>query len=270
MRAGVEQVGASGGLVEHADRLERPEHRHQHRGSVDHRRVDDLALAAALRFEQCAHDAVGEEHAATTEVADHVERRHRRLARSTEVGERTRERDVVDVVTGGLRIRPVLAPAGHPSEHQLRVPGVTGIRADSETFHHAGAEPFDQRIGRLDEGEQRLDAVGVLEVDRDVLAPAQQHVEVRRVGQRSAYGARPLDPDHLGTHVGEQHRGERAGPDAGDLDDLVAVEWSNHGCQLRFDVGWVIMLVRTCPPMASASTGHSGAGWSWPMSDSSR
>ena len=79
------------------------EHRHQHRGAVDHRRVDDLALPAALRLEQRAHDAEGEQHAAAAEVADQVERRHRRLAGAAEWAERAGERDVVDVVAGGLR-----------------------------------------------------------------------------------------------------------------------------------------------------------------------
>ena len=59
--------------------------------------------------------------------------------------------------------------------------------------------------------------------------PRSKHVAVRPVGQRSAHGAGALDPDHLGAHVGEQHRGERPGADAGDLDDAVSVEWSSHG-----------------------------------------
>src|SRR4030081_2249288 len=34
-----------------------------------------------------------------------------------------RQRDVVDVVAGRLRVRPVLAPAGQPPVHELRVAG---------------------------------------------------------------------------------------------------------------------------------------------------
>ena len=39
------------------------------------------------------------------------------------------------------------------------------------------------------------------------------------LGSRAADGAGALDADDLGAHVGEHHRRERAGPDAGDLDD---------------------------------------------------
>ena len=48
---------------------------------------------------------------AAAEVADQVQRRHRRLAAAADRLERAGERDVVDVVPGGLRQRAVLAPA---------------------------------------------------------------------------------------------------------------------------------------------------------------
>ena len=126
--------------------------RHEHCGTVDHGRVDDLALAAALRFEEGTHHAVGEEHAAAAEVADHVERRYRRLAGPAEVREGAGERDVVDVVAGGLGVRAFLPPAGHAPEHELRVAGEALVGADAEPFHHARAEPFDERIGRARRG----------------------------------------------------------------------------------------------------------------------
>ena len=51
---------------------------------------------------------------------------------------------------------------------------------------------------------------------------------VRRVGRRAADGLRALDADDLGAHVGQQHGRERAGADAGDLDDPVSSEGSSH------------------------------------------
>jgi hypothetical protein len=54
--------------------------------AVDHRGVDHLPLTAALRLEQRTHHAVREEHAAAAEVTDHVQRRHRRLARRDRSG----------------------------------------------------------------------------------------------------------------------------------------------------------------------------------------
>ena len=104
VRAGVEQVGAAL-LAPDPGLRHRPEHRHQRRRAVDHRGVDDLPLAAALRLEQGADHAVGEEHAAAAEVADEVQRRHRCLTGAADVGEGAGERDVVDVVAGPRRVR---------------------------------------------------------------------------------------------------------------------------------------------------------------------
>ena len=127
-----------------------------------------------------------------------------------------------------MRVRAVLAPAGHPAEHQLGVAGEALVGPDAEPLHHARAEALDQRVGVLDEVEQRRRAVGVLEVDGDVAPAAQRDVAVRRVGRRAAHRLGALDADHLGAHVGQQHRRERAGADAGDLDDPIAGEWSGH------------------------------------------
>ena len=55
------------------------------------------------------------------------------------------------------------------------------------------------------------------------------------VGVGVAHRLGAVDADHVGAHVGEQHRRERAWPDAGDLDDAVAVQWSRHGSSLQFD-----------------------------------
>ena len=70
------------------------------------------------------------------------------------------------------------------------------------------------------------DAVGLLEVDGDVAPAAVQHVAVRRGRGRPAHGVGALDADDVGAHVGQHHGGERPRPDAGDLDDAVALQWS--------------------------------------------
>ena len=179
--AGVEQVRASL-VVPDAHGPEGVEHGHQHRGAVDHGRVDDLALAGALGFEQGAHDAEGQEHAAAAEVADQVERRNGRLAATADGVERAGEGDVVDVVAGGLGVGAVLAPAGHAAVDELGVAGQAVIRADAEALGHAGAEALDEHVGLLDHGEHRLDALRALEVDADRAAAAVQDVGGRRLG----------------------------------------------------------------------------------------
>ena len=114
-------------------------------------------------------------------------------AGAAEVRERAGERDVVDVVAGGLRERPVLAPAGHPPVDEARVAGEALVGPDAEALHHARAEALDERVGALDQVEQRRHAVGVLQVDGDVAPAAQQHVAMRLVGRRPRDRLRPVD-----------------------------------------------------------------------------
>ena len=91
-----------------------------------------------------------------------------------------------------------------------------------------GRKPSIERVGTLDELEQGGGAIWMLEVDRHVASTAQQDVGGRRVGSRTTHRLRTLDPDHLGAHVGQQHRGERTGSDARELDDADAVERACH------------------------------------------
>ena len=52
---------------------------------------------------------------------------------------------------------------------------------------------------------------------------------MRLVGGGTTHRSRTLDPYDLGSEVGEEHGGEGAGADAGDLDDAFSVEGSGHG-----------------------------------------
>ena len=107
------------------------------------------------------------------------------------------------------------------------------VGADAQPFHHAGPEALDQRVGTLDEIEQRADAVGVLEVDGDVAPAAQHEVGTGVAGDGPTRDLCPLDADHVGAEIGQQHRRERAGPDAGELDDAVARERAGaHWCTM--------------------------------------
>ena len=107
-----------------------------------------------------------------------------------------------------------------------------------------------------DEVEQRGHAVGVLEVDGHVAPAAQRGCRRGGVaGRRAAHGLGPLDAEHLGAHVGQHHGGERAGADAGDLDDPVAGQRSGHGRQTSPTDG----ADRCGRVTASTIVGHSGS-----------
>ena len=139
-------------------------------------------FARAARFEHPAHHAEGQEHAAAAEVADHVDRRRGRLPGAPEVRERAGERDVVDVVTGGLRERTVLAPPGHAPVHEPRVAREAHVGPEPESLGDAGPVPLDERVGPLHQPQHGLDAVGVLEVDGDVAATAPRRRRTRSAG----------------------------------------------------------------------------------------
>ena len=78
---------------------------------------------------------------AAAEVADEVERRHGGSPARPMSCRAPVERDVVDVVAGRLRQRPVLAPAGHPAVDEPRVAGEAPVGAEAEPLGHPGRKP---------------------------------------------------------------------------------------------------------------------------------
>ena len=198
-------------------------HRVQVGRAVDDRRVDDLALAAEPGLEEGGEDADDEVRRAATEVADQVGRevRSRLVLAHPEQG--AGDGDVVHVVAGRLRQRPALPPPGHPAVDQPRVARQALLGTEPEAFRRARAHALDQHVRLGDEVEDGRDRVGLLEVQRHARTPPVEQV-VRSAGQHLP--ARPLDPDHVGTEVGQDHAGVRARPDAGDLDDLDPLEGS--------------------------------------------
>jgi hypothetical protein len=67
-----------------------------------------------------------------------VERGDGHLAAPTDRHERAGERDVVDIVSGGLRERTVLPPAGDPPVDEARVARAADVGAKPEALHDAG------------------------------------------------------------------------------------------------------------------------------------
>ncbi len=132
------------------------------------------------------------------------------------------ERDVVDVMSGRVRVRTVLAPAGHPPVDELRVAGQAVVGPDAESLGHARTEGLEQRVRLLDEAQDELDACGALQIDADRAPPALQHVRRRRLGIATVHTIGAIELDDVCTHVGQHERAERTRSDACDLDDLHA------------------------------------------------
>ena len=87
------------------------------------------------------------------------------------------ERDVVDVVAGGLGVGAVLAPAGHAAVAPAAGcgPGRRRGRCPSRSVT-PGRKPSISASAFSTSEQQRLDAVGVLQVDADRAAAPVQHV----------------------------------------------------------------------------------------------
>ena len=108
--------------------------------------VDDAALAGPAGGENAADDAEGEPERAAG-VAEHGRRHDRRGARALRQRQRAGQREIVEVVAGGLRQRPVLSPAGHAAVDEARVAlGAVG-GPEAEPLHHARPVALDQRVG---------------------------------------------------------------------------------------------------------------------------
>ena len=248
MRASVEEilVAAFGPATE---RLHVEEERHQRCCAVAHRGVDDLAPAGFLRFQQCGEHADDHVERAAAEIADQVERRHRRFL-GADRGKRAGDGDVVDVMTGGIGQRAFLAPAGHAAIDEPWIAREHDFRAEAEPLHHAGAKAFDQRIGAGKQVEHLCDRRLVLEVELDHLAAA------ARDRLHALLCTDAIERDDLSAHVGQHHAGERTGTDAGEFDDAEARERAG-GADGRV-LSWFIEHV-LFPRVAGDADGSAGA-----------
>ena len=132
------------------------------------------------------------------------------------------QRDVVDVVAGGLRQRTGLAPTGDTAVDQLWLPLQTHIRAQSERLHDAGSKALDQHVGPCDQPQRDLTRFRPLEVQRDGLASPRQHVAVARgKGCHAAWLARfawTVNADDPRAMIGQHHAGEGRWPQSGKFD----------------------------------------------------
>jgi hypothetical protein len=142
--------------------------------------------------------------------------------------QRARDRDVVDVVAGGLRQRPILAPAGDAPVDQPWIAREARLGAEPEPFGHAGTKAFDQRVGLFRQRQHDLDCLRLLEIEGDRAPAARHHVELGIERQAEIGALEPIDAQDVGAHVGEQHAAEWSGPDPGQLQNAHAREWTAH------------------------------------------
>ena len=132
-------------------------------------------------------------------------------------------------MTGALRERTLLAPAGDAAVHELRVAREAGVGAKPQALGDPRPKSFDQRVGALDEVEHDFHGAGILEIERNGIAVAQQRVVFQRTRNAELPRLLAIDAQHRRAQIGEQHRAHRPGADAGELDDFQAVQRSHIG-----------------------------------------
>ena len=216
-------------------RMEGQVHRLQQRAAIGHRGVDHLAFAGLAGMQHRSQHAHREQHGAATEVGHQVERRHRAAFGSTDGVQGPRQREVVQVVTRGVRERAALPPPGHATVDQPRVARQAGLGAQAQALHHTGAEALDQHVGRAHQAQGGRTALGPTEVERHRAAPALQHVAGRIEQRRLGAAAGPVDAQHVGAQVGQQHAAERRRPHGRELDHAHAAQRTGARARCRHD-----------------------------------
>src|SRR5574337_722875 len=128
-----------------------------------------------------------------------------------------------------------ITPCKDASVSPIDTPTRTGIRPGAPALHRAGAEVLDQHVRLAGEAPHDVLPLGPAQVERERALVARLHLppdrgaalqqppaaqrvaaadpRARRVGGR-------LDLDHVGAEVGQRLRGERAGDQLAELDDL--------------------------------------------------
>ena len=153
--------------------------------------------------------------------------------------------------------RPGSAEARRADDDEPRVPRLQHLWTDAHTVEGAGAEVLDHNIGVLGEPKERLDALGLAEVQRDASLVAVHVVEVAaRVGielaSREVHELREtgrigsvtrLDLDYVRTVVGEHPRRVRSGEHPREVEHDDAVERATPR-------SWPVRGRRTGPPWA--------------------
>ena len=196
-------------------------------GAVDDRRVDHLAAAASSGLVEGGQHAHQQVHAPAGEVADEVEWDLRGTSCLPDRVQRSRGRDVRDVMPGGMCDGAILTPPGHASVDQLGSAQQAWFGADPETFGHPGTESFEQDVGVLCQGKHCLGATGFREIDGNrALSAVEQVVGPRHELHPSA--ARAVDTHHVGTQIREQHSAEWPRSDSGYLENLHAGQWASR------------------------------------------
>ena len=211
---------------------------HELRERLEHRHLDRLAAAGALRIEDG-----GQQRDRRLQPHRAVGQRDRRVARlgATLLREQRGDADgpLNQVVVRGLAgVRAVFAVTEGADVDDLRIHRRHRVVTQAEPRHRLRADVVDQRIATRRQTQAGIAALGLLEVEDDrALVAVQVHrhrahagVAHRADGAQVVAGRR-LDLDDVGTQVAERLRGVRPHHHGGQVENAQAVQRALRGCQ---------------------------------------
>ena len=139
-------------------------------------------------------------------------------------------RDQVEAATPGMG--PIIAETGELGVDEARVDLAQIFKAESGARHHRRPVILDQHVDAGDELEKQPLSFGLLVIEGDALLVTIDVAEIGVALAAVAPGAHriafagALELDHLGAHVGEDHRAERPRHVLGQIEHLQAMQWA--------------------------------------------
>ena len=191
---------------------------------VEHRDIQDGALAGALAPEERRDDLQGRQRPAG-EVGHLEAGRDRARPGRPQQRKEPADRQVVQVVARAVAVRPLLPEARQRAVDDAGVDGQEVIRPQAAPGDLAGHRRLHEDVGVPRQAQDDVPPARQPVVDRDApLAPVDglEDAAEAELGRRHAgvvARQRRLDLDHLGTEVGQQLRAPRAREQAREVED---------------------------------------------------
>src|SRR5215468_5831719 len=103
-------------------------------------------------------------HGSAAKIANQIQRRKRRPILRSKRSENASYAQVIDVMTGAMRQRTLVAPPATSSKNEARICSQAFFRTQAETFHNEWSESFYDDIGFLQDSPNHGDALWLFKV----------------------------------------------------------------------------------------------------------
>ena len=204
-------------------------------GAIGHGDVDVLAPAQPLPGKQGGGNAEGSKQGAAAQVGD-LHPGQGRAALAAAVGEHAVERQVVDVVPGPLRPRPVRAVAGDGAVDEPGIDRLQRREPQAQPVHDPGSEPLQDHVRLCRQPLENLLALRLFQVQgQRPLVAVEDHMVAAVVAQQRRPPADVVPAlgifhlDHISAEIRQQHGAERPRQQTRQVEHFHTGKGSLHG-----------------------------------------